>query len=175
MTYMWTEPNIFSEIYMALLLDLSYIPIRLSNFLLEPSRKIVMGLEAVFYGFGLWKMKFLNIPLIFAGFVLLGRCLPTTYCTIYHAFKRMKEEQGLLIQQKKSWMQQGLNPWFQGERAAPKPQGLVDIVDMILPFGWTCHVWILTELATLQTSQADICKVCKPHLWTWCHHALVFS
>ncbi len=60
-----------------------------------------MDLEKGFYGFGLWKMKFLNIPQIFAGFVLLGRCLPTTYCTIYHGFKRMKEEKGLLIQQKK--------------------------------------------------------------------------
>jgi hypothetical protein len=40
--------------------------------LLEPSREIVMGLKGVFYGFGLWKMKFLNIPLIFVGFVLLG-------------------------------------------------------------------------------------------------------
>jgi hypothetical protein len=56
-------------------------------------------------------MKFLNIPLTFDGCVLLGRFLPaTTYCTIYYGFKRMKEEQGLLIQQKtKSWMQQGLN------------------------------------------------------------------
>jgi hypothetical protein len=26
-----------------------------------------MVLEGIFYGFGLWKMKFLNIPLIFAG------------------------------------------------------------------------------------------------------------
>ncbi len=62
-----------------------------------------MGLEGGFYGFRLWKMKFLNIPLVFAGFVLLGRCLPATYqklynCTIYYRFKRMKEEQGLLIQ-----------------------------------------------------------------------------
>jgi hypothetical protein len=48
--------------------------------------------------------------LIFAGFVLLGTCLPTTYCTIYYGFKRMKEEQGLLIQQKKKlWTQQGLD------------------------------------------------------------------
>jgi hypothetical protein len=61
-----------------------------------------MGLERGFYGFGLWKMRFLNIPLIFAGFVLLGRCLPTKYCTIYYGFKRMKEEQGLLIQQKRN-------------------------------------------------------------------------
>jgi hypothetical protein len=38
----------------------------------------------------------------FAGFVLLGRFLPTTYCTIYYGFKRIKEEQGLLIQQKKN-------------------------------------------------------------------------
>ncbi len=55
-----------------------------------------MGSEENFYGFGLWKMKFLNIPLIFAGFLLLGRCLPATYCTEYYGFKRMKEEQGLL-------------------------------------------------------------------------------
>jgi hypothetical protein len=32
---------------------------------------------------------------------LLGNCLPGTYCTEYYGFKRMKEEQGLLIQQKK--------------------------------------------------------------------------
>jgi hypothetical protein len=57
-------------------------------------------------------MKFLNVPLIFAGFVLLGRCLPTTYCTMYYGSKRVKEEQGLLIQQKISWMQQGLNRDF---------------------------------------------------------------
>jgi hypothetical protein len=57
--------------------------------LLEPSREIVMGSEEGFYGFGLWKMKFLNIPLIFAGFVLLGRCLPATYCTLYR-FKRVR-------------------------------------------------------------------------------------
>jgi hypothetical protein len=51
-------------------------------------------------------MKLLNIPLIFAGFILLGRFLPTKYCTIYYGFKKMKDEQGLLIQQKKkSWMQ----------------------------------------------------------------------
>jgi hypothetical protein len=69
-----------------------------------------MGLQEGFHGFGLWEMKFLNIPLIFAGSVLLGRCLPATYCRIYYGFKRMKEELGLQIQQKKLWMQQGLNP-----------------------------------------------------------------
>jgi hypothetical protein len=31
---------------------------------------------------------------------LLGRCLPVTYCTEYYGFKWMKEEQGLVIQQK---------------------------------------------------------------------------
>ncbi len=36
-----------------------------------------MGLEGGFYGFGLWKMKFPNIPLISAGFVLLGSEQPT--------------------------------------------------------------------------------------------------
>ncbi len=39
---------------------------------MEPSSEIVMGLEGgLFYGFGLWKMKFLIIPLIFAGFDIL--------------------------------------------------------------------------------------------------------
>jgi hypothetical protein len=53
-------------------------------------------------------MKILNIPLMFAEFALLGRCLPTTYnilytiCTIYYGFKRMNEEQRLSIQQKKN-------------------------------------------------------------------------
>ncbi len=80
-----------------------------------------MGSEGGFYGFGLMKTKFLNIPLIFAWFVLLGRRLPATYCTIYYGFKRMKEEQWSLIQQKKLWMLQRLNPWLQGVRPAPKP------------------------------------------------------
>jgi hypothetical protein len=57
---------------------------------------------------------------------------------------------------------------------ATKQQGVVDIEGMIFPFGWTCYVWILTELATQQTSQADVCKVCKPCLRTWCHQAGVF-
>jgi hypothetical protein len=78
--------------------------------LLEPSRKIVKGSEGGFNRFGLWNMKFLNIKLFFAGLVLLGSCLSATYCTIYYGFKWMKEEQGLLIQQKKIGMQQGLDP-----------------------------------------------------------------
>jgi hypothetical protein len=41
---------------------------------------------------------------------LLGRCLPATYCTIYYGFKRMKEEQGLLIQQKKIIDAAGIEP-----------------------------------------------------------------
>jgi hypothetical protein len=69
-----------------------------------------MGSEGGFYGFGLWKMKFLNSPLIFAGFVLLGRCLPTTYFTIYYGLKRMKEERGLLIQQIKTMDAGGIEP-----------------------------------------------------------------
>jgi hypothetical protein len=40
--------------------------------------------------------------------------------------------------------------------------------------GWTCYVSVLTELASLQTSQADVCRVCKPYLWAWCHQDLVF-
>jgi hypothetical protein len=58
-----------------------------------------MGLERGFYGFRLWEMKFLNIPLI--CWVRFARKMPArTYCTLYYGFKRMKEEQGLLIQQK---------------------------------------------------------------------------
>jgi uncharacterized membrane-anchored protein YitT (DUF2179 family) len=68
------------------------------------------GFGGGFYGFGLWTMKFLNIPLIFAGLVLLGRCLPTTYCTIYYGFKRMKEEQALLVQQKNIMDAAGIEP-----------------------------------------------------------------
>jgi uncharacterized membrane-anchored protein YitT (DUF2179 family) len=83
---------------------LSIIHIRFSNFFAGTQQGNSYGFGGDFYGFGLWEMKFLNIPLIFAGFVLLGRCMPTTYCTIYYGLKRMKEEQGLLIQQKKSWM-----------------------------------------------------------------------
>jgi hypothetical protein len=37
---------------------------------MESSREKIMGFEGV-YGFGLWEMKFLNIPRLFAGFVLL--------------------------------------------------------------------------------------------------------
>jgi hypothetical protein len=55
-------------------------------------------------------MKILNIPLIFAGFVLLGRCLPARYCKEYYGFKRMEEEQGLLIQQKKIMDAAGIEP-----------------------------------------------------------------
>jgi hypothetical protein len=55
-------------------------------------------------------MIFLHIPLIFAGFVWLGRCLPATYSTIYYGFKRMKEEQGLLIQQKEITEAAGIEP-----------------------------------------------------------------
>jgi hypothetical protein len=56
-------------------------------------------------------MKFLNIPLIFTGFVLLGRCLPATYCTEYYGFWE-DETRAMIVNtaEKKSWMQQGLNP-----------------------------------------------------------------
>jgi hypothetical protein len=41
---------------------------------------------------------------------LLGRCLPATYCTEYYGFKRMKEEQALLFEQKKIMGAAGLEP-----------------------------------------------------------------
>ncbi len=59
-----------------------------------------MGLEKVLWVWIMQDEVSEHIPLTFAGFVLLGRCLPATYCTEYYGFKRMKEEQGLLIQQK---------------------------------------------------------------------------
>jgi hypothetical protein len=55
-------------------------------------------------------MNFLNIPLTFAKFVLLGTYLPAPYCTIYYRFKRMKEDPGLFIQQKKIMDAAGIEP-----------------------------------------------------------------
>jgi hypothetical protein len=37
----------------------------------------------------------------FNGFILMGRYLPATFCTIYSGLQQMKEEQGSLFQQKK--------------------------------------------------------------------------
>ncbi len=54
----------------------------------------------------------------------------------------MKEEQGLLIQKKKLWMQQGLNPWLQGERTAFKPLNLQNLLKLRASF------FSLAELAT---------------------------
>jgi hypothetical protein len=54
----------------------------------------------------------------------------------------MKAEQGLLIKQKNAWMQQGLNPWLQGERPAPKP---LNHKDLLILRAWFFH---LAELAT---------------------------
>ncbi len=89
-----------------------------------------------------------------------------------------KKSKDCLYSRKKIWMQQGLNLWLQGERPAPKPLNHEDFLifwGLHLPFGWTCYVCLLTELISLQTSQADVCKVCEPCLWTVCHKALVFS
>jgi hypothetical protein len=41
---------------------------------------------------------------------LLGRCLPARYCTEYYGFKGLKEEQGLLIKQKKITDATGIEP-----------------------------------------------------------------
>ncbi len=120
-----------------------------------------MGSDGVFMGSDYWRWNFWT----FHKF-LLGRCLPATYCTEYYGFSKkmkeeqglliqqkkiwmqqglnpwMKEEQGLLIQQKKIWMQQGLNPWPKGERPALKPRELKHTEDIILPFDWTCNRWL---------------------------------
>jgi hypothetical protein len=66
-----------------------------------------MGSEGGFYGFGLWKMKFLNIPRIFAGFVLLGRCLPYNILWVQEDERRARIVNPA---EKKSRMQQILNP-----------------------------------------------------------------
>ncbi len=119
-----------------------YIPINFSTFCMEEKNMGSEGGGGV-YGFGLWEMKFLNIPYLFAGFVLLRRCLPATCCTAYYGLKRMKEEQGLVIQQKKKLgMQQGSNPSLQGERPAPKPLNHEDSYILRVSF------FYLAELAT---------------------------
>ncbi len=64
-----------------------------------------------FYGFVPWEVKSLEILPAFTGVILMGRCLPTTYCTIYYGFQWiMKEEQGSLIQQKKIMVAAGIEP-----------------------------------------------------------------
>ncbi len=50
-------------------------------------------------------MKFLNIPLTFAG-----KMPATTYCTTYYGLQQMKEEQESLIQQKKIIDAAGIEP-----------------------------------------------------------------
>jgi hypothetical protein len=42
--------------------------------------------------------------------ILLGRCLPTTYCTIYYELQQIKDEQRPLIQQKKIMVAAGIEP-----------------------------------------------------------------
>ncbi len=88
----------------------------------------------------LWLFSFIfEHTIIFAGFVLLERCLPAIYCTTYYGLKRMKEEQGLLIQSKNTWMQQGLNLWLEGERPAPKP---LNHEDLLIFWGHHSSIWL---------------------------------
>jgi hypothetical protein len=67
---------------------------------MESSGEKIMGPEGFLW---VWIMgdEISEHSITFAGFVLLGRCLPAPYCTECYGFKRMKEEQGLLIQQNK--------------------------------------------------------------------------
>jgi hypothetical protein len=60
-----------------------------------------MGSKGGFYGFVLWEMKFLELLHTFYGFILMGRYLPTIFCTVYYGPQWMKEEQGSIFQQKK--------------------------------------------------------------------------
>jgi hypothetical protein len=46
----------------------------------------------------------------FCWVFLLGRWLPATYCRIYYGFKRMKDEEGLLIQQNLIMNAAGIEP-----------------------------------------------------------------
>jgi hypothetical protein len=50
----------------------------------------------------------------------------------------MKEEQGLLIQWEKIWMQQGLSLWLQGEIPAPKP---LNHEDLLIIWGHHSSIW----------------------------------
>jgi hypothetical protein len=79
-------------------------------FLLDPSRENVFGFEGVFYGFVLWEMNFLELLHTFYGNILMGRQLPTTFCTIYYGLQRMKEEQGSLIKQEKFMVAAAIEP-----------------------------------------------------------------
>jgi hypothetical protein len=55
-------------------------------------------------------MKFLNIPLIFAG-EMPAKCQQHTVQYIIYGFRRMKERARIVNPaEKKLWMQQGLNP-----------------------------------------------------------------
>jgi Na+-transporting NADH:ubiquinone oxidoreductase subunit NqrC len=70
---------------------------------------------------------------------LLGRCLPKTYRTIYYGFKRIKEEQRLLIQQKKIMDAAGISSiqvetfWILLLNTALKKVGIVVLVEGSLP------------------------------------------
>jgi hypothetical protein len=75
-------------------------PWNLAIFLMESSREKLWVRRRVFMGSDYGRWNFWTFHNFFAGFVLQGRCLPATYCTEYYGFKRMKKEQGLLIQLK---------------------------------------------------------------------------
>jgi hypothetical protein len=64
-----------------------------------------MGLDGGFYGFGLWKMKFLNIPYFFAG------KKPTSNVLYNFSWVQEDERRARTVNpaEKKIWMQQGLN------------------------------------------------------------------
>ncbi len=80
------------------------------------------------------------------------------------------------INPEKTWMQQGLNQWLQGERPAPEP---LTHKDLLILRAWFFHLaqlavsesWLNFQHCGVRTSQAD---VCRPYLWTWRHQALVF-
>ncbi len=146
------------------------------------TRKIVMGLKGMFMGsfYGRWNnLKFFLL--------LLGSCCWEDACqphTVQYFMRssRWKKSKDHYPSRKESWWQQGLNPWLQGDRPAPKSLSHEDL--------WNSRAWFFhyIELATcceyrdwwkslnsVQMSQADVCKACRRSLWTWCHQALVFS
>jgi hypothetical protein len=80
----------------------------------------------------------------------------------------MKGEQGSFFQQKKkSWWQEGLNPWLQGDRAVPKPLSHVDLLISRASF------FHYTELAVNVVTDKSHCILCKRLNLKFLKHASV--
>ncbi len=100
----------------------------------------------------------------------MGRYLPTTFCAIYYGLQRMKEEQGSLLQHKKSWWQQGLNPWLQGDRPATKP---LSHKGLLISRAWFFHYTELATCCEYAVTDESHCTLCKRPKLTLAKHASV--